>query len=60
MTKTIKCALELDRDYRTTFWKDDIEKEMKNFMIAFEFSDDDKAPICIKGIAVNLFSTSNA
>ena len=59
MYKTIKSALELDRDSRTTFWNNDIEKEMKNVMIAFEFPDDGKAHIGSNGIEVNMILILN-
>jgi hypothetical protein len=35
--KSVKQALAIDRNMGTSFWKDDIEKEMKNVLPAFEF-----------------------
>ena len=41
---SVKEALAIDARTGTTFWRDAIEKEMANVMIAFEFDDDDKVP----------------
>ena len=38
-------ALAIDRRTGTTFWRDAIEKEMRNVMVAFEFSDDPNPPV---------------
>ncbi len=43
--KTVAEALAIDRKTGTTFWRDAIEKEMKNVKVAFEFSDDPNAPV---------------
>ena len=43
--KTIKRALEIERETETTLWRDAIQKEMQNVRIAFKTSDDnDKIP----------------
>ena len=54
MPKTTKRALELDVASGTTYWRDAIEKEMKNVMIAFEFPENGNAPIGSKKIEVNM------
>jgi hypothetical protein len=41
----VKQALAIDKNTGTTFWRDAIDKEMKNVSIAFEFIDDDVVPI---------------
>ena len=45
LPKTVAEALAIDRRTGTTFWRDAIEKEMKNVMVAFEFSDDPNPPV---------------
>jgi hypothetical protein len=47
-------ALAIDRRTGTTFWRDAIAKEMKNFMVAFEFQCDDKVPIGYKQIPCHM------
>jgi hypothetical protein len=42
LPKMIKQAYEIDEEMGTTFWHDAIEKEMKNVMPTFEFSDTDE------------------
>ena len=43
--KTVRCALEIDRETKTTLWRDAIQKEMQNVRIAFKTLDDnDKIP----------------
>jgi hypothetical protein len=37
LPKSVKQALAIDRNMGTSFWKDAIEKEMKNVLPAFEF-----------------------
>jgi hypothetical protein len=44
LPKSVKQALAIDRNTGTSFWKDAIEKEMKNVLPAFEFRDDDVMP----------------
>ena len=36
LPKTVKRALEIDKETGTTFWRDVIEKEMKTVMVAFD------------------------
>ena len=36
LPKTVKWALEIDKETGTTFWRDAIEKEMKTIMVAFD------------------------
>jgi hypothetical protein len=50
LPKSVKEALEIDRKTVTTFWRDAIEKEMKNVMPAFEFREDNVMPIGHKRI----------
>jgi hypothetical protein len=50
LPKSVKEALEIDRRTVTTFWRDAIEKEMKNVMPAFEFREDNVMPIGHKAI----------
>ena len=38
-------ALAIDRGTGTTFWRDAIEKEMRNVIVAFELSDDPNPPV---------------
>ena len=40
--KSVKEALEIDRSTGTTYWKDAINKEMKNVRVAFDILDKDK------------------
>ena len=55
LPKTVERALEIDRETETTFWRDAIEKEMKNAVIAFDVKDkDESAPIGIKQIKVHM------
>ena len=43
--KTVKHALEIDHETKTTLWRDAIQKEMQNVRIAFKTLDDnDKIP----------------
>jgi hypothetical protein len=50
LPKSVKQALAIDRNTGTSFWKDAIEKEMKNVLPAFEFRDDDVMPPGFKKI----------
>ena len=45
LPKTIKEALQIDKRTKTNFWQKSLEKEMKNVMVAFEFTEDGGAPI---------------
>ena len=42
---SVEEALKIDAETNTRFWRDAIEKEMKNVMVAFEFNDDDEIPV---------------
>ena len=42
LPKTVKHALEIDKETGITYWKDALEKEMKNVGIAFKILDDDE------------------
>jgi hypothetical protein len=50
LPKSVKQALAIDRNTGTSFWKDAIEKEMKNVLPAFEFRDNDVMPPGFKKI----------
>jgi hypothetical protein len=50
LPKSVKQALAIDSRTQTTIWRDAIAKEMKNFMLAFTFRDDDKVPVGYKKI----------
>jgi hypothetical protein len=45
MPKSVAAGLAIDRKTGTDFWKKAIEKEAKNIVPAFEFRDDNIAPI---------------
>jgi hypothetical protein len=44
LLKTVAEGLAIDRRTGTTFWRDAIEKEVRNVMVVFEFSDDPNPP----------------
>lgn len=50
LPKAVAEALAIDKRTGTTFWRDAIEKEMKNVSCAFQFQDNDKVPIGYKHI----------
>jgi hypothetical protein len=50
LPKSVKQALAIDRNMGTSFWKDAIEKEMKNVLPALAFRDDDVMPPGFKKI----------
>ncbi len=54
LPKTVKEALEIDKRTGTTFWKDAIDKEMRNNALAFKFNSDDKVPIGYKEIKCHM------
>ena len=54
LPESIKEALAVDKETGTTFWRDAIEKEMKNAMVSFEFSDDNKIPVGHQKITVHM------
>ena len=41
LPKTVKRALEIDKETGTTFWRDAMEKEMKTVMVAFDILPED-------------------
>jgi hypothetical protein len=51
---SVEEALRFDEESGTTFWKDAIEKEMKNVRIAFKFRDGDIVPIGHKKIPCHI------
>jgi hypothetical protein len=50
LPKSVKQALAINRNTGISFWKDVIEKEMKNVLPAFKFRDDDMMPLGFKKI----------
>jgi len=54
LPKSVTEALEIDRRTGTSYWRDAIDKEMKNVSPAFKFMDDDKAPIGYKHITCHM------
>jgi len=54
LPKTIKEALEINKRTGTAFWKDAIDKEMRNNALALKFNGDDKAPIGYKEIKFHM------
>jgi len=54
LPKSVPEALEIDARTGTTFWRDAIEKEMKNILPAFKFNDDDSVPIGYKKITCHM------
>jgi hypothetical protein len=54
LPKSVQEALEIDARTGTTFWRDAIEKEMKNVSQAFRFNDDDTIPIGYKHITCHM------
>ncbi len=54
MPKSVAEALEIDQRMGTTFWRDAIEKEMRNVLPAFKFNDDDSISIGYKHITCHM------
>jgi hypothetical protein len=54
LPKSVAEALEIDKRTGTTFWRDAINKEMKNNAIAFKFMDDDVVPVGYKHITCHM------
>jgi hypothetical protein len=54
LPKSVPEALEIDVRTGTTFWRDAIEKEMKNILPAFKFNEDDSVPIGYKKITCHM------
>ena len=54
MPKTTKHALEIDTESGTTYWRETIEKDMKNIMIVFYFPNNGNTPIGRNQIEVDI------
>jgi hypothetical protein len=54
LPKSVQEALDIDHKTGTTFWRDAIDKEMRNVMPAFEFTDGDRIPVGHKHIACHM------
>jgi hypothetical protein len=54
LPKSVAEALEIDKRTGTTFWKDAIEKEMRNNALAFKFDPNDNVPIGYKMIKCHM------
>ena len=55
MPKTVEEALSIDAETGTTFWRDAIEKEMRNVMPAFKIlGDDEEVPVGYKRIPCHM------
>jgi hypothetical protein len=54
LPKSVAEALDIDRRTGTTFWRDAIDKEMRNVLPAFKFNDDDTIPIGYKHITCHM------
>jgi len=54
LPKSVAEALEIDKRTGTTFWRDAINKEMKNNAIAFKFMNDDVVPVGYKHITCHM------
>ncbi len=54
LPKSVAEALEIDKRTGTTFWKDAIDKEMRNNALALKFNGDDKVPIGCKEIKCHM------
>jgi hypothetical protein len=50
LPRSVKQVLAINRNMGTSFWNDAIEKEMKIFLLAFKFRDDDVMPPGFKKI----------
>ena len=54
LPKTIEEAYKIDRKTNTRHWRNAIEKEMKNVMVAFDFDDEETVPIAHQRIGVHM------
>jgi len=54
LPKSVTEALEIDARMGTTFWRDAIEKEMRNVLPAFKFDDHDAVPVGYKKITCHM------
>ncbi len=59
LPKTVAKALEIDWHTRTMFWRDPIEKEMKNVSVAFKLNDDDSIPVGYKHVTCHMVFVIN-
>jgi hypothetical protein len=51
---SVEEAMAIDKRTGTTFWRDAIEKEMKNVLMAFEYPEDGKPPVGYKKIRCHM------
>ena len=54
LPKTIKEALKIDRETGTDLWAKAIAKEMKNVMVTFSFTEDDRVPVGHRKVTVHM------
>jgi hypothetical protein len=54
LPKDVGHALEIDKRTNTSFWRDAIDKEMKNIIPAFQFTDNDVIPVGHKFITCHI------
>jgi hypothetical protein len=54
LPKSVEQALAIDSRLGTTYWRDAINKEMRNVLPAFKFNDDDKVPVGHKFIKCHM------
>jgi hypothetical protein len=54
LPKSVAEALNINRRTGTTFWRDAIDKEMRNVLLAFKFNDNNTIPIGYKHIACHM------
>ena len=54
LPKTIKEALAIDKETGTDYWAKAIAKEMKNVMVTFEFTKDDKVPVGYQKVTAHM------
>ena len=54
LPKTIKEALQINKETDTNFWREAIDKEMRNIMVAFDFSDNDVIPVGHSKLTVHM------
>jgi hypothetical protein len=54
LPKSVEEALRIDAKNGTTFWREAIEKDMKNVSQAFRFNDDDSVPVGYKHITCHM------
>jgi hypothetical protein len=54
LPKSIKEALDIDRETGTDLWAKAISKEMKNVMVTFEFDEQDRIPVGHQRVTVHM------